>query len=121
MNNNIIIMVSKDELLEVLKTNREKHRGLYEKAWAGYCKLTEEELVEKLARIKKGRRIDPFFGNQPPVDHTNDYGDVIDMLGMALDDKIELTQQQFKQYVKDDWGWKREWTTSNTKYTEAAR
>jgi hypothetical protein len=77
-------------------------------------------LEEKLARIKKGKPIDCFFRNLPPDDHTDDYDDVIDMLGMALDDKIELTQPQFKQYVKDDWGWKQSWTTSNTAYIAAS-
>lgn len=116
----ITILVTKDELLTVLRENREKHRGLFEKAWDGYCTLTRAELEEKLARIKKGKSIDCFFRNQPPDDHTDDYDDVIDMLTMATDEKIELTQPQFKQYVKDDWGWSQTWTSSNTAYIAAS-
>lgn len=114
----IEITVDKAVLLNTLKENREKHGELYLKAWEGYVKLTRKELEEKLERIKNNKPIDRYLGNNPPEDHTRDYDDVIDMLEMSIGNTIELTQGQFRQYVKDDWGWKEAWTASNTAYLE---
>jgi hypothetical protein len=121
MNSQITVSINKDALLTVLRTNRNTHRQQYEKAWAGYCRMMREELEGKLERIKADKPIERYLGNTPPDDHTGDYDDVIDMLSMALGDAIELTQGQFKQYVKDDWGWKEQWTTSNTAYMQAGQ
>lgn len=116
MNNQITITVSKDELLKIVKENRDSHHALYEKAWAGYVKQAEADLRERLDRIHRGKSFHLRFGYVAPEDHTADYEDVIDMLEMALGEEIELTQGQFKCYIKDDWGWKEQWTTSNTQY-----
>ena len=116
MNGQITITVSKTELLKIVKENRDNHHGLYEKAWSGYCKVARAELESMLERIRKDKPIPRHLMSVAPEDHTGDYEDVIDMLEMALGDEIELTQAQFKQYVKDDWGWKEQWTTSNTQY-----
>jgi hypothetical protein len=116
--NQITITVAKPELLKVLKANRDQHRELYEEAWAGYCKAARAELEESLKRIKAGKPIPRYLVAVAPEDHTNDYEDVIAMLEMAINDEIELTQAQFKQYVQDDWGWKEQWVTSNTQYLQ---
>jgi hypothetical protein len=42
------------------------------------------------------------------------------MMEWSEDQTVELTQQQFKQYVTDDWGWKDSWVASNTAYMKAA-
>jgi hypothetical protein len=119
MNGQITITVSKTALLKVLSDNRGSHHDLYEKAWTGYCKAVRAELEDMLDRVKAQKPIPRFLGNLPPEDHTADYDDVIDMLGMALGDEIELTQAQFKQYVKDDWGWKEQWTAHTSTYIQA--
>jgi hypothetical protein len=118
--NDITITVEKVKLLDVLKSNRTTHGIAYASAWEGYCKMARTELEEKLARIKQGRRIDPFLGHNPPDDHTRDYDDVIEMLEMDVRDTVDLTQAQFRCYVKDNWGWKQTWTASNTAYIEAS-
>ncbi len=55
-----------------------------------------------------------------PEDHTRDYDRRIKMYEMDIDDTIEMTEQEFAQYVLDDWGWKQAWTTSNTAYLAAS-
>jgi adenine-specific DNA methylase len=116
----ITITVNKDELLTKLKENRETHHELYEKAWEGYCKLARQTLEEMLDTIKQKKPIGQYFKHTPPEDHTADYDDVIDMLSWSLGSEVELTQTQFIQYVKDDFGWKETWTTSNTGYIQAS-
>lgn len=115
----ITIQVDKDKLLAALEQNRESHAAAYEKAKAGYIKVTTEQVRGYLTRLADGELLERAFLPAPPEDHTSDYDDAIDMMQWSTDITIELTQQQFKQYVKDDWGWKDVWMASNTAYLEA--
>jgi hypothetical protein len=54
-----------------------------------------------------------------PEDHTDDYERAIKMLDLDVREDIELTEQEFAQYVLDDWGWKDQWTTTNSAYLAA--
>jgi len=119
MRGELVITVSKDELLTALKENRATHGAAYEKAKAGYIKVTTKQIQEYLTRLTNGNLLERAFIPTPPEDHTGDYDDAIDMMTWSQDDKIELTQSQFRQYVKDDWGWKDQWMVSNTQYLEA--
>jgi hypothetical protein len=113
------IQVNKEKLLAALEENRDKHADAYQKARLGYIKLTRNELEAALDKLDRGEMLHRILSNVPPDNHTGDYDDAIDMMKWSTDTTIELTQAQFKQYVKDDWGWKDQWTTSNTAYLEA--
>lgn len=115
----LTINVDKDQLTQTLVANREKHGAAYQKAKAGYIKVTTKQLEEYVERLANGELLVQRFINAPPEDHTDDYDDAISMMEWSLNDRIELTQSQFKQYVQDDWGWKESWITSNTAYLEA--
>lgn len=110
------VVISKPALLDRIRANRETHRSLYDKAFEGYRKAMVADLEEKLEKIKAGKLIDPLLRHQAPEDHTHDYDDVIDMLEMHQLDEMVLTQAQSRCYVRDDWGWKQSWTTSNSAY-----
>lgn len=116
----LVIRVSRDELLEKLRENRTKHEADFQLALEGYTKLAIKELEDKLEAVKAGTELDQYLSNVKPIDHTGDYDDAIDMLEMSRDSEIELSQSQFKMYVKDDWGWKRDWIGSNAVYAAAA-
>ena len=40
----------------------------------------------------------------------------IQMLEMDIDPNVILSEQEFAQYVQDDWGWRKQWTTTNSVY-----
>ena len=110
------VTVHKNALLCRLKENRDNHLDLYKKAYEGYRKAIISDLEFKLDRIKDRKEIQLHIRHSPPEDHTKDYDDVIDMLEMHNGDEMTLTQSQFVCYVRDDWGWKKQWTTSNSAY-----
>jgi hypothetical protein len=112
-------LVDKERLLTALRENREGHAAEYEKAKKGYLRVTRKRLEELLARLVDGELLDRVWLEAPPEDHTKDYDDAIEMMEWTQDNQIDLTQAQFKQYVKDDWGWRDQWMTSNTAYLEA--
>lgn len=112
----LTISVKKDQLLTALKQNRAGHAAQYEKAKAGYLKVTKAKLAELVDRVAAGELIGRVWLDHAPEDHTADYDDAIDMLEWDTNDEVALTQSQFKQYVQDDWGWKEQWLTSNSAY-----
>jgi hypothetical protein len=112
----LTVKVSKARLLEALKRNRDDHVVKYNEAMTGYVVAVRKELQEKLDALTRGKKVSPYSKHHEPESHLDDYDTVIGMLDMAGDDAIELTQRDYIQYVKDEWGWKQQWTASNTGY-----
>lgn len=110
------VRIDKGQLAKVLHDNRAAHRGVYEKAFDGYTKAAIRFFEKQLALAREGERFQPFFQEPMPEDHTADYDTVIEMLNMSEDDVITLTQGEFRQYVKDEWGWKREFLATSANY-----
>lgn len=118
--NKLKVNVKRDNLIFTLNKNMAKHKDDYTKAKKGFIKLLDEELTEKLEDLRAGNKVDLSFENQKPESHVDDYEDVIEMLEMSVDDTIELSHEQFKKWIKDDWDWKRHWSSSNAAYLSAA-
>lgn len=114
------IKVKKEELLNVLRENRTKHRHIFEEAIEGYRKTVIAEFERRLDDAKAGRKIDIRFTLPQPVDQTKDYDRAIGMLEMTIDDVIHLEEIEYRQYVMDDWSWKQSFLTSNSTYSGTA-
>ena len=110
------ITVPKNELIDTLAANREAHRGIVEEAWEGYKRESVRLLEDQLDRARRGDRKRIYVSLEMPADHTADYDRVIAMLEMDVDDHVALSEQDFSNYVQDDWGWKQQWTTTNSAY-----
>jgi len=113
------ITVNKKDLLEILRTNRNDHGEVYERAIEGYRREAVAMLEAWIDEAKDERKAPTLFRWSLPIpeDHTDDYSRVIGMLEMDLADTVELTEAEFAQYVQDDWGWKQQWTASVSNYT----
>jgi hypothetical protein len=101
------VKVHKAELLEKVKHNREAHRDLFLKAQEGYRIAVIEELDRMLADAKAGKPIRRAISLPEPVDHTSDYNRVTAMLEMSAEDIVQLSADQFDQYVLDNWNWRK--------------
>ena len=114
------VNVNKSDLASILAENRKKHKAEYEEAFEGYIKTAIEKLEENLAKFKEGEITKLRWNEQPPTSNVKDYDRVIKMLEMSTDDKIELTSEEFENFVQDDWHWKETWRLSNSKYMTAS-
>ncbi|KKN81580.1 hypothetical protein LCGC14_0318430 [marine sediment metagenome] len=121
----------KYDLLEKLTENRDKHGEDFKKARKGWLKEVAEEADKVAAGAKEGDlttvKADRGHGHrhtqaitnvlfEEPEDHTEEYERIIQMLKMSSDDEIKLSDNQFREYVQDQWGWKEAWSASNSKY-----
>lgn len=112
--------VDKAELLNILQKNRDKHRAIFEEALEGYKKEVIALLEKKLATVKRGKIVSHIIRLETPRDQTKDYDRVIGMLNMSTETEVELTEQDYSQYVLDDWTWKNQFLHSNSFYSKTA-
>lgn len=114
------IEVSKHSLLAKMRENRDRHRAEFEQALDGW-RITANAAVEKLYEEAKAGKLQQAFLNLPrPEDHTPDYDRRIQMYEMDISETVELEEHEFAQYVQDDWGWRKQWTASNSMYLAAS-
>jgi hypothetical protein len=114
------VTASKAEVLKALRANRDAHRGIFEEAVAGYRDEVTRQLEDFLDRIKSGQRMRIYLDLPEPLDHTKDYDRAIKMIELSVNDTIELSEMDVKQYVMDDWVWKQQFLASNSSYSATA-
>lgn len=112
----MIITVSKQELLAKLQENRGKHRETFEAALAGYKAHAMKMLKAEIRALNEGRIPDISITISRPTDNTRDYDRVIGMLHMHTGDTFDLDETSYAQYVDDDWSWKRQWLKLSASY-----
>lgn len=115
-----LVRLDKDDLLGILRENREQHRAIFEEALEGYRDEGIRLLEQHIADIRAGKVREVFIRVPRPQDHTSDYDRVIRMLEMSQDDVIEVSEQDFRSYVMDDWAWKQDFLVSNRMYSKTA-
>lgn len=111
------VKVHVSDLLDELIKNRDKHRQTFLDAADAYRHEAIKVLDQALEEAKKGKRIMRAIGLIEPVDMTREYNQAIGMLQMTIDEHIEITAEQYKNFVMDDWSWSAQVTASNTAYT----
>lgn len=110
------VTINKDELRKRVEKNLSEHRDTYERAFEGYAKAAIRFFEVELDRARAGRQFNTFFGEPMPQDHTADYEAVLDMIDMEVSNEITLTSGEFRQYVRDDWGWKKDFIATSSNY-----
>jgi hypothetical protein len=112
--------VAKEELLQILRSNRDKHKSIFEEAQQGYREAVIKALDERLADARAGRPVILRFGLVQPTNQTKDYDRAIRMIEMSSEDTIKLEEDEFSNFVLDRWHWKKQWISSNYGYTKMA-
>jgi len=111
------ITAKKSDLLKELKKNRSAHRKLFLDAQQGYRTDVIKELDMMLKEARDGKTIRRSVSLVEPQDHTKDYDRIIRMLEMSTKSTIFISEQEFCQYVQDDWGWKAQFISQTSNYS----
>ncbi len=115
------ILMKKAALLEVIKTNRHKHRAVFLEALAGYKLAVVKALEESLEDAKKGKKVKfSRITLVQPMDMTAEYDQTIGMLEADIDDEVKVTRDEYRQYVLDKWHWDKMYSASNNSYVTSA-
>lgn len=109
--------VSKDQLVSKLKDNRDNHRQVYDAAIEGYRTAAIGRLNTMVDELKAGKLPQLYVRLPIPEDHTDEYDALISMLEMSTEDSVEIDLADYRAYVLDDWGWKKEFISTASNYT----
>lgn len=113
------VKLDKNELLKIVRENKEKHVSAFNEAVADYKvavkKLCNENYdlahTGELSQLEKIRPMPTL-----PVSYEDNYSRAIRMLELSVDSVIELEDQIFNQLVLDEWSWKRGFSASAALY-----
>lgn len=114
------VKVEKGKLLGRLEKNRNKHRKLFEEALEGWKARVIEELEKSVKDAKANKKFRTFLQLPQPVDHTSEYEVVIEQVRWSVEEQVELTYREFKQFVLDRWDWTEEFSASSASYSSSA-
>ncbi|MFA6235329.1 MAG: hypothetical protein WC824_14230 [Bacteroidota bacterium] len=114
---NIKIRIEKGVLLAKLKENRSKHAEIVKEARVGYVEKAKAALAEKMSALSEGKIVALHFDLVLPQDYTKEYDTVIGMLGLTLDDVIELDTSEYRRLVEDQWDWRGQFIFANAAYS----
>lgn len=115
-NGSRIIKLKKADLIERIKENKEKHIIGYEKAVTFYKKEAAEQL-EKLMKLNTEGDLSLSLNLTTPVNNAENYDKISAMFEWEIESEIELTQEEFNEYVLDDTSYARNAMFSNTMYS----
>jgi PleD family two-component response regulator len=113
------ITVNKQKLIEVLEKNKKEHIKEYDLAMIGYKINVVKEYKSQLRKFRKlsDEEVKNFslgLNTSLPTSHEDDFDLVIGMLNASVDDTLEITENQYREYYLNQWGWYSRWTLSNS-------
>ncbi len=110
------IVVNKQELLQTLKANRDKHATEYAEAYEVYVEKAIAKMKENLKVAKDQKKIITNLDLVVPQNFTDSYDQIISMLEMDISETVELDTNEFNQYVRDNWQWRNVFEASGSLY-----
>ena len=116
----IEVTVTRKELLERLKANRNKHAQEFDAAIAEWQKDLKSALSEiEPDKHTKWPEILERLEYARPESHVHEYDQAIDMFEMSVNDTIKLDSNSFNTFCRDEWGWKED--SSSNHYFQKVR
>ncbi len=113
------VKLSKAELLNIVRSNKEKHIAEYAESVEDY-KVAVLNIAKDHLKLAKTGDTNEFkkFAHFPvaPQSYEDSYTRAIRMLELSVDDVIELEDDVFGQLVLDEWHWKQSFSVANSTY-----
>lgn len=111
-----LIKVNKTELIETLKKNKKTHIIEYDESYKGFV-IESTQRLKKALKDAKSEKFDDVYFSQPDS-HESDYSVIIEMLEMSVDTEVEISAEQFRRYVRDEWSWTSSFKEDFVKYSQ---
>jgi len=115
-NGNRTITVKKLALIEQLKTNKVKHIKEYEEAVIAYKEEALLQLASQVQRVEEGS-LDARLNLVTPINNSGEYDKVISMFDWEINEDVELEQDEFNEFVLDEFEFARDAKFANTMYS----
>jgi hypothetical protein len=113
------VKVGTAKLLDILKSNREMHIAEFESAMIEFRKDAITEMKKNLSIAEAGGEVQLYVTLTQPTSYETSYNTVIKMLELSEETTVELSTQEFQQYVEDNWAWKVGFLASTSMYNNS--
>ena len=110
------INVNKDNLIKQIKENKEKHIEEFKKAVDAYKEEAEKQLMKELARLNTVGALDIKLDLITPVNNAENYDKILQMFEWEENEVVELQQDEFREYVQDEFDFAVTARMSNSMY-----
>lgn len=114
------ILVNKTELLGTLQRNRTEHQEIFAEAEKGYHLKAIGLLRAELDKAEKGEEFKTYIELTKPASYVKEYDRIIGMLKMSEEPLISLSEQDYRNFVLDEWQWSGTFYASNVSYSAKA-
>ena len=114
-NGNRTIKVVKADLIKKIIENKEAHIEAYAKAEVAYKKEALKQLAELTDKVNKGD-MTVRLNLTTPVDNRKNYDKITGMFEWDVEDEVELSQQEYNEYILDETEAARHALMSNSAY-----
>ena len=116
----MIVTVNQKVLLGFVTTNMEKHQREYHEARAGYADKLNTELSQILTDLQLGKdvydRLRKVALMPKPRSYAAEYQRVVRMLELHTGETVSLSEEQYQNYVEDDWRWSGDFMSGTAPY-----
>lgn len=109
------IKVNKSNLIKQIKDNKANHITEYAKAVVAYRHEAKKQLTLLQEKLASGE-LKIELELTKPVNCSENYDSIIDMFEWEVENEVELTQDEFKEYVQDDTSFARSAKFANQAY-----
>jgi hypothetical protein len=113
------VKVNRKELLDIVKTNKEKHVKEYNESVEDY-KAAAVKLAQANLKLVKTGDLEQIAKTKPmpskPVSYESNYTRAIRMLELSVEDTIDVEEDVFNQLVLDEWAWKNAFVAASALY-----
>jgi hypothetical protein len=113
------VEVSKKELLLKLKENKTLHIKEFKETQEEYndaCILKIEEMLSEAK--KRPKSVNTIIHLNPPKSHVKEYEDIIGMLEFSTQTTLEITMEEYKSWVLNEWEWTRSFAATKMSYVQ---
>jgi wyosine [tRNA(Phe)-imidazoG37] synthetase (radical SAM superfamily) len=114
-NGNRTITVKKLQLIEQLKVNMANHIKEYENAVVAYKEEALKQLSQQIKEVEEGSLV-ARLNLVTPINSSKEYEKVIEMFEWEINDDVELEQDEFNQFVLDEFDFAVNAKFANTMY-----
>jgi len=111
------VVIEKKDLIEKIKTHKNNHIKEYDEAVEIYKREANKKLNAMKRDISNGK-INVRFDLNPPISRVDQYDKILMQLEWEKRDELELQQNEFNQYVLDEYGWRQQASLSNSFYLD---
>lgn len=97
------ITVEKTELIGKLKANLAQHEEDYCDAYEAWKKAATEYHEQRIIEIRDDLKPASTSEPQKPSNYASSYQQALEMLQMEVRDVVTINENEFRQYVQDQW------------------